>query len=167
MKGLFRDKSVTISADIQARNSPTYSARGLRTNSRSTMPRCGRVSRSWSRMTSPYRSISKSILRGPLSMIFFRPIDFSIACNSSKRAIGSKDVSTYKAPCQSLEKSFSVVSPAFIYLYWKGKLLILVCSLNRRQSSEEVQHIQNADDKKKIDQPHRHHLRKCFGPEHT
>jgi hypothetical protein len=42
-------------------------------------------------------------------MIFFRPIEFSMLCNSFRRAIGSKDVSICKVPNQSSVRSFLLI----------------------------------------------------------
>ena len=71
-----------------------HSARGLSTNSLSGMPICGTMRRSWLILRSSYMRISKSIFRGPLSIIFLRPSEFSMDWSASRSARGSRVVST-------------------------------------------------------------------------
>lgn len=74
----------------------TYSHSGRSTNSLSSMSLWGISSRSFEKVCSSYSRISKSTLRGPLSITLTRPMVFSIACNSSRSSRGGSEVLTYQ-----------------------------------------------------------------------
>lgn len=98
-KRLLGDEAVGSLVEVQRTERYTerlsYSQSGRRTNSRSNMNLCGIESRSFLKISVPYSSISRSILRGPFSMVLFLPNDFSMSCNSFKSSSGSSVVSTY------------------------------------------------------------------------
>jgi len=72
-----------------------YSHNGRKTNSLSSMSLCGICKRSWSTVSPSYRRMSRSMFRGPLSIVFCLPRRFSIACNLSSNARGPRVVSIY------------------------------------------------------------------------
>lgn len=92
----------------------THSHSGRRTNSRSRIKACGTVSRSLFTRLRPYVRISRSMFRGPLSIVFWRPRSFSMACKRFSSSMGSRLVSIFNALAQKLLKKKQQRSNAYL-----------------------------------------------------
>ena len=78
----------------------TYSHNGCRTNCLSIIRLCGTERLSLSKVSSLYRSRSKSIIRGPFSTVFVLPSSVSISLTSLSSSSGVYGVSTYAQDIQ-------------------------------------------------------------------
>ena len=88
----------------------TYSHSGLRTNSRSSIRLWGIVRRSLSMTLLSYIKMSRSIVRGPLSMVLRLPSRVSIALRLSNSSKCPSDVSICGLKCHQEQEGFIIMS---------------------------------------------------------